>query len=217
VQRYPGPPMYRLQHLRDRPAWFSDSAATRSRRRVPRVGWSGVAGPLGRAGAAVRRIPENAGHVHHGHRVAARRRDWMGCRPGRSRAAGRCCRGTGMAPTARSHQRSRQDAPQRFGEKQLHVRFRASRRRHRTSPPGYWDSLSCGSWPFSRCGSEAAGCSGSECRSNPITERHSVHIATAAAAPARPPTPPGGSNGIPCARFVRMGMPRRVNRAEETS
>jgi hypothetical protein len=142
---------------------------------------------------------------------------WMGCRPGRSRAAGRCCRGTGMAPTARSHQRSRQDAPQRFGENQLHVRFRASRRRHRTSPPGYWDSLSCGSWPFSRCGSEAAGCSGSECRSNPITERHSVHIATAAAAPARPPTPPGGSNGIPCARFVRMGMPRRVNRAEETS
>jgi hypothetical protein len=83
--------------------------------------------------------------------------------------------------------------------------------------PGHWDSLSCGSWPFSRCGSEAAGCSGSECRSNPITERHSVHIATAAAAPARPPTPPGGSNGIPCARFVRMGMPRRVNRAEETS
>ena len=93
----------------------------------------------------------------------------------------------------------------------------ASRRRHRTSLPGHWDSLSCGSWQFWRCGSEAAGCSGSECRSNPITERRSVHIATAVAAPARPPTLPGGSNGIPCARFVRMGMPRRVNRAEETS
>jgi hypothetical protein len=66
----------------------------------------------------------------------------------------------------------------------------ASRRRHWTLPPGHWDSPSYGSWQFWLCGSEAVGCSGSECRSNPITERRPVHIATTAAAPARPPTPP---------------------------